>query len=191
MIFVTLTSSTSLWSGVVKTFRWTHRVETESHRNSIQFSVRTLLIVTANVALLTAVGQISDASFDNWGKLIKAHALLVTIYGWRFVLINSQFLENRRWQLFALILLCSLPYIYVFIGSMFNKPFGLPLSKWLGSPIWIFAVPTCSFLAFDTSRKWSNPRPFVIRSLVELTIVFHVWSFIWVWGQLIIGWAWI
>jgi hypothetical protein len=121
--------------------------------SSIQFSVRTLLLVTANVGLLAAIGRISEHAFADMCKSLKAYAVLLTIYAWRFMLIQSQTNNRMKCIAFVLIFATCLPYIYLCIGSMFNAPFGLPPSKWIGTPIWIFAVPTLSFLTFDLNNR--------------------------------------
>jgi hypothetical protein len=74
---------------------------------------------------------------------------------------------------------------------MFNEPFGLAPSRWIGTPVWLFAVPFLSFLIFDRTITLGTPMAYLARSLVEIIVLFHVWSYIWVWTQLLLEWAWI
>ena len=157
----------------------------------IQFSIRTLVLATTNVAIVTAIGQTSDQVLDGAGKLLKVYALLLTFYLWRYAFIRSQLSTRNMWLGWIVVLALSVPYMYLCIGSMFNEPFGLPASKWVGTPIWLIAIPFCSFLMFDVNHRLCSVPAFITRSLIELIVVFHVWTAVWGFIQLMLGWAWI
>jgi hypothetical protein len=166
--------------------------EIETQSTPVQFSVRTLLLITTNVAVLAAIGQLHKHAFGDTGTLIKAYAALLTIYAWRFAGTRSENTSRTKWFVLLATFACCLPYIYACVGSMFNEPFGLPPSKWIGTPVWIFAIPFLSFWFFDLNDKWCSPTAFLIRSLIEIVVLFLVWSYIWGFIQLfILEWAWI
>ncbi len=158
-------------------------------RPPIQYSVGSLLLITTNVACLTAIGQISDHDFAGCGKLFKAYGVLLTIYGWRFLLIQSNVSARKRWLGLLTIFTCCLPFILLCIGPMFPESLGLPPSKWLGVPIWLFAIPFVSFLIFDFNDSCCTQKVYLVRSTLEILIVFHVWLYAWALIQWSMGWG--
>ena len=157
-----------------------------------QFSTGTLLLLTASVALLTSIGQIDRHAFGDLGTLIKGYAALINIYFWRLITTRTKTDQRMKWAYLLFIQIATLPYLYFCVDSIFNAPFGLPPSKWIGTPVWIFMIPTLSFMMFDVHDKWCEMTAFATRSAIEIVILFLVWSYVWGFIQLfILEWAWI
>ena len=84
-----------------------------------------------------------------------------------------------------------LPFVYLSTGL---TPDGsrLPISRWIGDPIWCFLVPTISFY-FGEIRMRNFPVRSErvvhgIHSLVEVFVCLPAWTFIWLFVQMKIGW---
>ena len=84
-----------------------------------------------------------------------------------------------------------LPFAYLSTGL---TPDGsrLPISRWIGDPIWCFLVPTISFY-FGEIRMRNFPVRSErvvhgIHSLVEVFVCLPAWTFIWLFVQMKIGW---
>ena len=133
---------------------------------SIQFSIRTLLLLMFNVALLAWVARLSGRIDDLVGLLLIAYGVLFTIYLWRYWSIRSQHSTRSMKVIFVIVLIGCFPYVYLGTG-------------YIEAPIWIFAIPAFSFLTFDLSGIGCSRDLFLIRSLLEVTIFFWIWSIVW------------
>lgn len=145
--------------------------------------------ISANILLLAAISQIPNESPYFNGMTIKVVATMLTIYAWRYVICSVELSLIKMALAYSALFISILSYIY-FCVSFINEPFGEPLSKWIGDPVWIFAIPSTSFLLFDIVKVWCEPFRFLIRSAIELVVVFPLWSSIWLTAQLSFGWAW-
>lgn len=160
--------------------------------SSFQFSIKKLLILTASIALLSSIGRIDRHDFSEFGILIQVYVVLINIYAWRFITTRLKLDQRFKWACFLAISLGCLPSLYFCVGSVFNDPFALPMSKWIGTPIWIFMIPSLSFVVFDLNDKWCTTSAFLGRSIIEMALIFPVWSIVWAFIQLyILEWAWL
>jgi hypothetical protein len=163
----------------------------EIEDNSLpQFSLKALLGITTATAFLSAVSQLPyDFNLElpvvGWvgHKGVKLGSLMVVIFVARFFIIRVHGSPRHSLILYGILLLATLPYIYYCKFWGFRGPVG----KFLGEPIGIFAVPTCSFLLLDIKRRWCTPGKYFLRSIVEL-YVFAIWAVIWAYFGAIVGW---
>jgi hypothetical protein len=101
---------------------------------------------------------------------------------------------SSRWQAvgwYALLVACSLPYIWFLVVLDWQNPFVFPVSCWVYDPIAIWAVPTASFV-YDLTR-WTriSSGEYLARSLVEI-IVIPIWLHIWIFASFFfLGGGWI
>jgi hypothetical protein len=142
---------------------------------SIQISLRGILGITAAAAFLAVISQGPYSWRDVNVPGICYFSVLIVIYVAKFFICRSQTSRVNMLILFGLLLLAVLPYIYYYDFWNFTPFFG----KWLGTPIGVFAVPTSSFLLFDTRRIWCTPRRYSLRSAVELLVVLPAWWYVW------------
>lgn len=159
-------------------------------KRSVSFRTMCFYGVFANILLLMGISQLPNESSYFNGMAIKAFATIITIYVWRYVLCSAKLTPKQMSLAYFALLISILPYIY-FAVFFINEPFGEPLSKWIGDPIWVFAIPTISFLIFDLKNIWCKPLGFFIRSIIEIIIIFTIWSSIWLTLQLSFEWVWI
>ena len=150
------------------------------HRR-FQWSVNTLLWMTATVAFLcgaVVAANSMDSPRPSGGKWFTSAAAILVIYCWRFRLVGSGNSRATNIISFTATLLVLLPYIYVFAGLIADWA-RLPISKWLGDPVWVFAVPVASFAIFDLRQKHRSVGGYLCRSGLELFLFFPIWTFVW------------
>ena len=100
--------------------------------------------------------------------------------------------------LYLCVVLALLPYLYSRVAVDTNQ--GLvdplayiigaidPLAVWMSRPIAVFTVPTVSFLYDVFSHRQPSWPLDVLRSLLEIVLVFPMWVFVWTFLELIISW---
>lgn len=126
-------------------------------------------------------------------RWIGVLAVASVVYAWRYMYysLNRRMSSKRKWLNLAMLYVALLPFVYLSTGL---RPDGsrLPISRWIGDPIWCFLVPTISFY-FGEIRM----RNFPVRServvhgihfLVEVFVCLPAWTFIWLFVQMKIGW---
>ena len=115
------------------------------------------------------------------------------VYAWRYLYysLNRKSGSKRKWFNLALLYAALLPFVYLSTGL---APEGnrLPISRWIGDPIWCFLVPTVSFY-FGEIRMHNSPVRSErvvhgIHSVVEVFVCLPAWTFIWFFIQTKIGW---
>ena len=89
-------------------------------------------------------------------------------------------LRVRPWLallLYLVVLLALLPYLYCRLNDC-PPPTAFDLGCWIDLPILAFTVPTAFFL-YDILVRLPALKVYVIRSLLEITILIPVWFFLW------------
>ena len=158
---------------------------TTQQKTAYHFKLADLFWLLLIASVLMAVGIIPTEMFFGYGSFLKAYVVLSSIYLIRGVSILRQIPKRQRSFVFCLGLVSLLPFVYFFL-NLYNPPFRLPMHKWIGDPVWVFAVPTLSFIAFDISKHQRSLKRFLIHSGVELAIVFPIWTVIWIYLQFVI-----
>lgn len=151
-----------------------------TRKKTLQFSVRTLLAVATTVAILLGVASMfhshSKPYDQHVGMWVNPFAACVAIYFWRFRI--SQLPSRRmRVAMFAILVALTLPFIY-WTGALIADWSRIPISKWLGDPIWVYAVPILSFLALDLRNRPRNRSRFLVASSFELFVAIPAWTVI-------------
>src|SRR5262245_59162891 len=85
---------------------------------------------------------------------------------------------NLRIYYFAMLIVGSLPYIWLFVVTDWRNLHVYPVACWVHYPIGIWAVPMFFFIA-DTANEWKlTPLWFILRSILEIALMF-VWGYAW------------
>lgn len=146
-----------------------------------QFSIWDMVGLLSIASVLMAVGIIPDEVFSAYGSLVKAYGVLLVIYSVRGVSILKGVEISKRPFLYCLAIVALLPFVFFFL-NLYDSQFRFPLHKWVGDPIWVFAIPTISFIAFDLTEKQDINR-FLIYSPAELIFCFPIWTIVWIFLQ--------
>jgi hypothetical protein len=163
------------------------------------------LLAAANIGLWFAVGYLPPiagypAHFGpggNWfgqdGALSVGYviALFAAIYtAKRLFLERLPALRTVLWYL--LIVFASLPYIWFFVVVDWHNYFLYRIECWVGYPIAIWTVPTCTFLSDRLASGGPTTRRYLIRSTIEIVVVIPIWAYFWaLFSFFILGWGWI
>ena len=150
----------------------------------LHFTVANLILITTSIAILAAIGRLPEEAIRNDGKIFRAYIALLTIYAWRSQILAPQISRRAKWCVTLASFLVCLPYIYLCVGSMFNSPFNVSPTKWIGTPIWIYSIPFASFFLFDLRNVWTSRSAFVNRTMIEI-LLFFPWTFFWGFTQLL------
>ena len=90
-------------------------------------------------------------------RWIGVLAVASVVYAWRYMYysLNRRMGSKRNWLNLAMLYVALLPFVYLSTGL---SPDGsrLPISRWIGDPIWCFLVPTISFY-FGGIRRHNFP----------------------------------
>lgn len=122
-----------------------------------------------------------------WESFFLAYPLLVAIY---FAKWRLRKIENDRlvWSWYWLSFVLSLPYIWFLVTGTWHTPFFSRISGWIGEPVRVWFLPTCSLMR-DRNRKGDLPLFwYVARSLVEVVVLYPAWCVVWSTFQRGIGW---
>jgi len=115
--------------------------------NQWQFGLRDICLLTAAVAFLMAVGQLPVYSGEG---MVHPYAVLGVIYIIKYRLSHASLRRRDLGILFGAMLISVLPYVYWRVVIWEDGPiFISSMAQLIGYPIWIFAVPSASFIAFD------------------------------------------
>lgn len=171
-----------------------HAAASQIRRKSAwyQWSLMTMLSVTATVAWLcgvAALAQYVDTPRPSGGTWLAAAAAILTIYYWRYQITTSESARTVKAIKFAGTLLLLLPYVYIYAGLIADWA-RLPTSKWLGDPVWVYAIPTVSFVVFDLRQNSISPRTCLLRSVAELVVIVPAWTYAWIIAQMYFRWWW-
>ena len=132
------------------------------------------------VSVPLSIGTLEEGTFGVYdSSIVKCYPALLTIYIFRYVCIVRKVPQRRRMVAYLFVVLLLLPYVY-FIIDVDHHPFRLPVHKWLFDPIWIFTIPTASFLTMDLREQNYSLKTFLIFTVLELTIVFYLWTHLWI-----------
>ena len=157
---------------------------------SVHFSLTTIFaVMTTGVFLYAATiiaTHIDGEQPTGTGPWITGCATLFVVYYWRYRIVTANLSGGvAKCMLFAILLTALLPYIYVFSGFI-EDHFRQPISKWVGDPLWLYAVPTTFFLLFELRR--TNARKTIAMYCVEILVLFPLWTYSWFVLQLLFGW---
>jgi hypothetical protein len=121
-----------------------------------------------------------------------AFLLLVVIYAAKWGVGYVAPGRQMAVALYGLIVACSLPYIWFLVVVDWKNPFVFRFSCWLYYPVGVWLVPTASF-AWDTAKGHPPSRgAYLLRSAIEIGIVFPVWAQMWAWVSFfLLGGGWI
>lgn len=146
----------------------------------LQVLPRTLIEIAITGTLLVGVATLLASSskpyVQNMGMWVNPFMACVAISFWRFKLAQLP-APSMRLAMFAVLIVLTLPYIY-YTGALIADSYRIPASKWLGDPVWVYTVPTVSFVTLDLRfhpRHWRN---FLTTSMIELFIAIPVWTVI-------------
>lgn len=160
-------------------------MQTTNQQPLYRFRLKDFFWLLLCVSALITVGTIPNELFFGYGSIVKAFAALLVVYWLRSVILMRDVSKRQRVFAYSAILIALLPYVYTFL-NLYNPPFRLSVHKWIGDPIWVFTVPTMSFIVFDLRDQPKNLARFLIRSSVELILVFPVWTVSWIYLQFLI-----
>jgi hypothetical protein len=110
------------------------------------------------------------------GMWVNPFAACVAIYFWRFRISQSHS-PRMRIAMFTILVAVTLPFIY-WNGALIADWARIPMSKWLGDPLWVYTVPTISFFALDLRNNPRERRAFVVTSCFELLLAIPAWTII-------------
>lgn len=161
-------------------------------RLRLQWSLMTFLSASATIAWLcgaVAVAQRVDAVRPSGGTWVTAGAAMFVVYYWRFQIASSEKTRVAKCTMFTVVLAVLLPYIYWSAGLIADWA-RLPLSKWVGDPVWVYAVPIVSFALFDLRRQAPSRRTYLIRNAAEMIVLIPAWTYTWIIAQQRLGWWW-
>ncbi|APZ92728.1 hypothetical protein Fuma_02340 [Fuerstiella marisgermanici] len=150
----------------------------------------TLFLTAVTIAWLYAAANIArrvDAGRPSGGTWIAAAAVIVAVYLWRFAIGKSGASRRGKSVLFVALLLALTPYIYGFAGLIADWA-RLPISKWVGDFVWVYAVPVASFAFFDLREQPASLKTYVLRSGVEMFVAVPLWTVVWIIAQSAFGW---
>ena len=144
--------------------------------NEIQFSIKTMLLAISCVAVLMMLFQHEAGSRNNYG-VFSPHfsALMAMICFWKYLIIRMRAPQNVRRAAFVLLLVSAMPFVYwqCWLVPQFIAPRGVHLAV---DPIWVFTIPTVSFIWFDQKKKFVVLDEYCFRSLLEMFVVVPIWS---------------
>jgi hypothetical protein len=131
----------------------------------------------------------------NWfgqdGLLLFVVPLFVGIYTAKRLFLR-RLPASRSVMWYILIVIASLPYIWFFVVVDWYNYFIYRIACWIGYPIAIWAVPTCTFLIDKSASGGPTTRRYLIRSAIEIVLVIPVWAYFWaVFSFWILEWGWI
>ena len=143
----------------------------------------TVVVLLGTAFLLSSDSKSYDQRIGMW---VNPFVTCVAIYFWRYRIV-----QLASWQLrlsmFVLLIALTLPLIYR-TGALVADFARIPLSKWLGDPLWIYTVPTASFFLFDLKTAARSQRAMLIASCVELFVAIPAWTVCCLYWQLYLKW---
>ena len=115
--------------------------------------------------------------------------LLLTLYAAKRQIVARN--ESSVWAsyLFFLAFLASLPFLWFLCEPDWFHPHIYRWMCWYGDPLAFWVVPTGSFIV-DLQTK-PLLRAFLLRSVVEIIIIFPIWMICWVFLSFFLGGGWI
>jgi hypothetical protein len=130
----------------------------------------------------------------NWfGQPVSGYVagLLLFVYAAKWPMLR-QLPSTRALWWYALLVMCSLPYIWFFVVlDWFNRQV-FHIECWIGYPITIWTIPTVSFIKDRLNPDGPSFAWYLIRSAIEIFILFPisvvVSGFI---SLYLLGWIWI
>jgi hypothetical protein len=129
----------------------------------------------------------------NWfGQPVYGYAagFLLFIYAVKQAILRQLPSPALGW--YVLLVLCSLPYIWFFVVlDWFNRQV-YHVECWIGYPITFLTIPTVSFLKDRLNPDGPSIAWYLIRSAIEIFILFPLWIVAWGFISLyFLGWIWI
>jgi hypothetical protein len=130
------------------------------------------------------VGQELGAAYGN------ALLLLVVIYAAKFLIGRMQ-IKWVRVYCFVLLVIASLPYIWLLVEVDWQNPHVYPVSCWVYDPIGIWVIPAVTFAIDTAATSDLDLRWYLGRSLLEFLLVIP-WMFAWTFFSFfLLGGGWI
>jgi len=157
-----------------------------------EIGVLLALMAAANIGWLCAIRYLpafsgypqSFGAEANWfGQPASSLALygiplLLGIYAAKRMLLRRRgVLRAELW--YSLMILASLPYIWFFVVIDWYNHFIYRIECWVGYPIAIWAVPTCTFLIDRSASAGPTTHRYLIRSAIEIFVVIPLWLYFW------------
>ncbi|PNY36706.1 hypothetical protein C2E31_11345 [Rhodopirellula baltica] len=158
----------------------------------MRWSLKTMLALAATVAWLCGAVVLAnrlDSLRPSGGEWVTAAAVIVTIYYWRFHIATSSTTRVVKVIAFVAMLLGLLPYLYLYSGLLADWS-RMPVSRWVGDPVWVYAIPACSFMAFDLRKDPRRLNAYLLGSIAEVVVIVPVWTYAWIIVQQRLGWWW-
>jgi hypothetical protein len=166
-------------------------MNTDPDYKRFQFSIADLLAIMVIVAVL---GGFSRLPASPWHVI----PLLGVLYVVKYRILTLRVQPWLTLLLYFGVALALLPYLYFRVAVETSQ--GLvdplayiigtiePLAVWMSRPIAVFTVPTVSF-AYDVFSRRQPSWPLdVLRSWLEIVLVFPVWVFVWMFVEVMMGW---
>ena len=152
-----------------------------------QFTIADLLWLAVLVALLGSVTAFPPL------ELSAIVLVLYVVKGW-----ITQLPVRPMWQilLYSSLVLALLLYLYYCIWIWWNVIDLLPresspLVDWIGMPIWLFLVPSVSFVYDVLRRRARSLQYYCLRSAIEIVVLLPLWTILWFAIQFFcFGWFW-
>jgi hypothetical protein len=137
-----------------------------------QFRIADLLALMVMVAFLGATSRLPVSPF----QIIPVFPVLYLV---KFRILS---LQVRPWLSLVLYLgavAALLPYLYARSIDCWNDPGVTAQAIWIGTPVYVFTVPTACFLYDVLVRKQRSWTFYTIRSLVEVLFLVPLWGVAW------------
>lgn len=128
-----------------------------------------------------------------WAFLAYIALLLLAAYWAKRIILTHCVSRGTAVYFYVLLVTFSLPYIWFLCEPDWFNINIYRIACWAEGPIAILLVPTISFLAdlLNHGSAKSNTY-YVIRSAIEVLVIFPIWAFFWAWFSFwILGWGWI
>jgi hypothetical protein len=111
-------------------------------------------------------------------SLLYGGMLLAAVYLGKYWLCLSPFTKYEKIRWYLLMMVASLPYIWLLVAHDWYDPMARDMFCWVGTPLAVLFVPTVSFLV----EVASNQRPsnlLGVRYALEIIVLCPIWVVVW------------
>jgi hypothetical protein len=128
-----------------------------------------------------------------WAFIAYTGFLLLAAYAAKRYLLGRFRTKGNAAGYFSLLVLLSLPYVWFLCDPDWFNPNIYRIDCWIGGPITVWFVPIISFVVDFCGKSPAKPwKHYLIRSGVEILIVFPIWAVFWsFFSFFVLGWGWI
>ena len=118
--------------------------------------------------------------------------VLIVLYAYVVKLGLAAFVKRKSLSviLYLLMILLVLPCVWINLGD-WEEPNVAAITNWIGLPLVLFFIPTVTFILDVLSATEKSVRHLILRSIVEIAVLFTVWRYVFFTILLALDWVWL